>query len=106
MKTWKSKAKEIAESMGWSIDEYNDSMNLGIYSPEGQDFNFDAPNKSLRDFREGVSEYAYSYDPEYEASLWYGANRGEPGNLRDLLDDMEWIKERLAELNAEIQKIH
>jgi len=39
--------------------------------------------------------------------MWYGANNGEPGSLRELLEDAESIKDYIRELyNFARDKVH
>lgn len=86
-----TKVKQVAEELDWNVVFNNDgSMELGKYSPAGEDFWFSA------DSVEDIKSYAENFDPEDHAQMWVGGN-GAP-DLRRLLEDADDIKEMLMEL--------
>ncbi len=85
----------ICEDLGWNVSVDDEYVELEKYSPAGEDFCFDV---SIQQFVADVREYAESFSPDEHAYEWYGQHRGEPGSLRDLLDDAEAIADMLDEL--------
>lgn len=62
----------------------------------GEDFSFDV-NKGDNEVEEIIS-YCKDFDASEHFKLWYGADRGEPSDPRDLMDNCDQIAERLIEL--------
>lgn len=87
---------------GWHHNERN-YVELGKYSPEGEDFSMiiDFDKKDVIDsFLKNLKEYESDFDPEEHAEMWIegrGKN-GVPNSIRDLLDDAEAIKKMIFEL--------
>lgn len=52
-----------------------------------------------------VRLYADNFDPEGHAVGWYKADRGEPSNLRDLLDDADAIGQMLEDLATTLENM-
>ena len=78
-------------------------IELETYSPEGEDvlvsLTYDGTEK---DFIREFNDYAEGFDAEDHAEMWIecrGKN-GVPDSIKDLLEDAEWIKERLQKALA------
>ena len=69
-----------------------------------QDVCYEYEVKSLQDIPDQVYETWQGYDPEEEAMLWF-KGRGAPG-LRDLLNDMDEVDEKLEDLYKTLSGIH
>lgn len=90
---------------GEITERYNDNqeydIELEIYSPEGEDviipLIYDGTEES---FINAFIDYANGFDAEEHAEMWIdGRGRaGVPESIQDLLDDAEWIKEKLEEV--------
>ena len=97
---WQEQLEYIATKKGFSftIDE-NGDITLQKFSPRRQDFTIELM-KTLycRDTLDDLKAQLASYDVNEQTMVWYGANRGEPRDLQDLLDDMKWCKNELQEL--------
>ena len=104
-----SKIESAAGKAGWScrIEKTDDGYEVLFRtdSPCGQDVNCEIVVKKLNDVPNEVHDYWQSYDPDEEALLWYGANRGEPKSLRELLNDMDWVDNMLEDLSTELCNI-
>jgi len=91
-------SKEIIdaiESLDWNIEIESDGKTIFLknYSPEGQDISFEISAENDEELVSKLQRNYESYDPEQEASLWYGQNRGEPSSLETLLKDMKETQE-------------
>lgn len=91
------KLTEIIEKLGWSYiyDTDDDTIELEQYTREGEDFCFNVDAKNVEDFVKNVYQYYEDFDESEHAANWYGVGRGEPSNLRDLLDDAVFIKNNM-----------
>lgn len=97
----------IAEEHGFTVEVDDNEIYLNIFSPAGQDscheFSIcETYDKTEYDFSVMVD----AFDPDAEALLWvdsdgHGKN-GAPYRLRDVLEDMEWVKDKLDKLNEDI----
>lgn len=67
-------------------------------SPCGQDVWCEFDVERLNQIQNEVYQYQQAYDPDEEAKLWHGQNRGEPSSLRDLLADIDWVDDMLERL--------
>ena len=76
-----------------------------IYSPQGQDFVIELNANNISELKEELRIYWSNYDPEEEATLWYGMGKGEPKSLASLLKDMKWCKRILGMLKKELNKL-
>lgn len=90
---------EIAMPSATDDDELEFELRPSVSFYDGRVFvsvsNFDA-------FAKEVVALADAFDPDYEASLWlgpdgHGAN-GAPYHIRDILDDMDAVKNAYDEL--------
>lgn len=106
MKKWQKLIENITDELGWyfNLEKDGKSIFLEIYSPAGQDCCLEIEATNFDDFKYKVREYYEGYDPDEETALWYGAKRGEPSSLRDLLNDMEWYDNKLKELSDKLDE--
>ena len=95
---------KIAEKLNISAvyNKKSKDIEFETYSPEGQDFVFTIKTgKRLEDFRENLYQYYLAYDPDEEAKIWINGpelgNRGCPSSIEDLINDMNWCKDKLYE---------
>lgn len=97
---WQDQLELIATKNGFSCTQDEDGdITLQKFSPRGQDFTIELV-KPL-DYKEALDDLnaqLASYDVSEQTMVWYGANRGEPRDLQDLLDDMKWCKNELQNL--------
>lgn len=94
---------EAADKADWNCTIKKDANGYHIAfntdSPCGQDVWCEFDVERLYQIEDEVYQYWQAYDPEEEALLWHGANRGEPQSIRDLLDDMDWVDDMLERLD-------
>lgn len=101
--------KAIIEENGWdvSIEENNSGkllVELSKYTPAGNDFNFcvEMKKEHPESLTENILEYYENFDPDYEASLWIGADghgkNGAPYHIKDIVVDMEMAERMIYEL--------
>lgn len=100
---------DAAERVGWMCEVTKEKngwlLSFNTYSPCSQDVYAEIIVRTLDKVADEMHEYWQSYDPEEEAAMWYGQNRGEPKSLRQLLADMDWVDEMLHELSEELYKL-
>lgn len=108
----KQKIEDALKLCGYfSYDVDGEYITFSEGSPAGQDFSIEIEIPELHgkqfkrqfdELAEAVYEYWQGYDPDEEASLWtdgFGhGTGGAPYNLKDLVEDMEWCKERIYDL--------
>lgn len=96
---------------GWSVTVDGNYINIGKYSPAGQDFSFDIDVTDFEEendstaaelFIESIHAEYDEYDVSYEAYMWldndgHGKN-GAPYDMKDVYEDMEACKDMLWEL--------
>lgn len=97
---WQDQLEYIATKEGFNFTQDEDGdITLQKFSPYRQDFTIELPKPlDYRDALDDLNTQLSSYDVNDEAMMWYGANRGEPRDLQDLLDDMKWCKNELQKL--------
>ena len=97
---WQDRLEYIATKEGFNFTQDEDGdITLQKFSPYGQDFTIELVKPlDYRDALDDLNAQLSSYDVNDEAMVWYGANRGEPRDLQDLLDDMQWCKNELQKL--------
>ena len=91
--------KEIAERLGWRVDEYDDgTVEFSQYSPAGEDFSFTV---NAKDAAKEIYEYYDEFDIDEHIEMWIDAREngviGVPSTRR-LVEDAEDIFEMLKEL--------
>lgn len=98
-KLTKKLIKEIEKEIpAITIEDEDTYWNISVDNPCCEDFSFEV-NKGDNEIEEIIS-YCDDFDPEEHAAMWYGANRGEPSSLRQLLDNSDDIDDTLKELGA------
>ena len=97
---WQDQLEYIATKEGFHFTQDEDGgITLQKFSPYGQDFTIELIKPlDYRDALDQLNTELASYDVNEQAMLWYGANRGEPRDLQDLLEDMKWCKNKLQSL--------
>ena len=96
---------EITERT-YNNDGYD--VELETYSPEGEDvivsLIYDGTEEDF--IREFIS-YANNFDADEHAEMWVNSRgkNGVPDNIRDLLEDAEWIKDTLMEIADELKEL-
>lgn len=93
------KIKKCIESLGWSIYEDEQGVDLRQCSPAGEDFGFYIGNKE--NIIEEVIVYANNFDADEHSKMWI-ENRdtvsGVPQSVRELIQDADDIQDMLNEL--------
>ena len=109
MKLTLEKLQKQVEKLGWSMEIYEDYINLTTFSPQGQEHYHEITLKHLENgdvdfysFIEELYECADNFDVEENTMLWvddegHGKN-GAPYRLKDVLKDMEWCKKQSVKL--------
>lgn len=97
---WQDQLEYIATKEGFNFTQDEDGgITLQKFSPYGQDFTIELIKPlDYRDALDQLNTELASYDVNEQAMVWYGANRGEPRDLQDLLEDMKWCKNKLQSL--------
>lgn len=107
MKTIEEILEKIKE-LGWSVEEFEDYYELGIYSPAGQDFNIAVKkDDDIKYFIGNIYEAYSDFDVSYETYLWldetgHGTN-GAPYDMKDAYEDMKWCEEAIYELYEDLK---
>lgn len=102
VQTW-NEVFQVAHSLGWHITyEMPDMGNLyevdfSVYSPAGEDFNFDVSVDDPAALARKVRDYWWNFDADEHVKSVMDM-RGAPG-LRELIDDADAIEEMLHELS-------
>lgn len=94
-----TKIKEIAERLGWKVEECDDgTVEFRKYSPAGEDFSFTV---NAKEAAKEIYEYYDGFDVDEHIEMWIEARKsGVPGvpSTRELVQDAEDISEMLKEL--------
>ena len=90
--------QEVAEALEWRVHISETNVEFENWSPAGENLVFSFENGTVKQFRLEIVNYYNGFDAEAHAAEWYGANRGEPESLRDLLEDADAIDGMLREL--------
>lgn len=101
---WQEQLEYIATKEGFNFTQDEDgNITLQKFSPRQQDFTIELIKPlDYRDALDDLNAQLASYNVNDEAMMWYGANRGEPQDLQDLLDDMKWCKNELQKLTDSV----
>lgn len=107
MKTMNEVLNKIRE-LGWSIEEYEENYELGIYSPAGQDFSMIVEkDDDIKYFIGNIYKVYSDFDVSYETYLWldeegHGTN-GAPYDMKDAYEDMKWCEDAIYELYEDLK---
>ena len=95
----------------WIVTVDGNYINIGKYSPAGQDFSFDIDVTDFEEenditaahlFVEAIHEEYDKYDVSSEAYIWLDdtghGKSGAPYDMKDVYEDMEACKDMLLEL--------
>lgn len=82
------------------VEGYEDGWEISFYSPAGEDFVMYLAGQNIEELLKSLQEY--QFDAEEHAYTWYGANRGEPSSLKELLEDAEAIAQEIKELKRKV----
>ena len=63
------------------------------WSPAGEDVIITLRGTTMAELASDAEDAWENFNADEHAAEWYGANRGEPSSMRDLLDDAEAIEE-------------
>lgn len=88
--------KDVIENEGWRISEDNDSWDIGIYTPAGEDFWITVYTDE--DIVAQIKRVTDHFDPDEHVVEWVRNGASGIPNIRDLIEDAEWIKDKLASL--------
>lgn len=100
---------KVAENLSWSVEEYDNYLTFGKYSPQGQDFSINITAEDSEDVINEIKERCNNFDCSYETYLWldntgHGANDA-PYDMKDVYEDMEACLEMMEELLDELENI-
>lgn len=100
------KLREKAEELGWSLyEDENGGVELGKYSPAGEDFSFYVHEKD--NLVEATREYADGFDTEEHIEMWVMARHSVSGvpDIKTLVKDADAIQEMLNELADALEEV-
>ena len=100
------------EAIGFSVQQNVNYIFLQIFSPAGQDCNLIFDKDECRDFDAFADEIYDRYedfDVSSEAMFWldsegHGKN-GAPYEMKAVLEDMEWLENKLFELYRAVKGV-
>ena len=102
----KKQYKEEIERLGWWIEEGDKQIEIGQYSPAGEDFSFCI---DAEDLVGQIRQYADSFDPDEHAAMWIEARGqvfGVPTSIRALIEDAEEIEKMLKDLADALEQVN
>lgn len=82
---------------------YDGYIEYQFYTPAGEDFSFTIPITD--DEQHELYKYAEEFDTDEHVELWINkrGQDGVPSSVRELVEDAEWIRDRLLILAEEIK---
>lgn len=90
---------DACKKQGWIVNvcKINNEIiaDFEQYTPAGEDFCFSAAGKDFIDLITDIQDFTNCFDPEEHAAECYNMP-GAPG-LRELLDDAEYIKDKMLD---------
>ena len=101
----KKQYEEEIERLGWWIEEGDEQIEIGQYSPAGEDFSFciDAEDPVGQ-----IRQYADDFDADEHAEMWIEARdhvSGVPTSVRELINDADAIKKMLTDLADALEQV-
>ncbi len=101
MSRFNDRFRLVCENLDWTISDVDDErVELGKYSPAGEDFSFVA---DIEGFVDDVKEYAANFNHDEHIEMWIEARKSGIGGVpstRELVKDAEDIDKMLQELAA------
>lgn len=87
---------------GVNREIYDDYIEYQFYTPAGEDFNFAIPITDNEQHE--LYKYAEEFNADEHAELWIDkrGQHGVPPSVRELVEDAEWIKDKLLVLAEEV----
>ena len=101
------KILEVIETLGWwyTVDEKKEYIDIGQYSPAGEDFFFTV---EINNLGQNIIDFCYGFDVDEHIEMWIEARRngvsGVP-STRELVEDAESIAEMLNELATKVLEV-
>lgn len=94
--------KSLIEEEGWHIDEYDGGKywDIGICSRAGEDYYFTVDTKD--DIARQILSEADNFDPNEHATELIRSGDPTIPNVRDLIDDADWISDALCDLAEKV----
>ena len=94
--------RNLIEEEGWHIDEYDGGKywDIGIYSRAGEDYYFTVDTKD--DIARQILSEADNFDPNEHATELIRSGGHTIPNVRDLIDDADWIADALCDLAEKV----
>ena len=96
----KTELIKVIEELDWDVSEMDDGIEISQHSPAGEDFCLFIAGRTAKQWIKSIEDIYF--DPEEHAAFWYGANRGEPSSLKELLEDAEAIAQKIEELKRKV----
>jgi len=94
--------RDLIEEEGWTVEEYDDgsAWDIRICSRAGEDFYFAVNTKE--DIATQILSEADNFDPNEHATEWIRSGAPTIPNVRDLIDDADWISDALCDLAEKV----
>ena len=92
------KQREICEANGWSVYEYNGTIELSKYSPANEEHLLTLVDDET--IAEQVMEAYENFDVDRHAEMWIPerGQGGVPETIKEIVEDAEAIKAMIKEL--------
>lgn len=94
--------RDLIEEEGWTVEEYDNgnTWDIRICSRAGEDFFFTVNTKE--DIATQILNEADNFDPNEHVTEWIRSGDPTIPNIRDLIDDADWISDALCSLAEKI----
>ena len=94
--------RNLIEEEGWTVEEYDNgnAWDIRICSRAGEDFYFTVNTKE--DIATQILSEADNFDPNEHATEWIRSGDPSIPNVRDLIDDADWISDALCDLAEKV----
>lgn len=100
----------ICEGQGWSAYRVETNGDIAVYELEKCVNEHDVVQTIwvTHSFEDSLRDLYESYDPDYEAYIWLGddghGKNGAPYRMRDVLENMENVRQSIEDLYVEVRK--
>lgn len=93
---------DLIEEEGWTVEEYDNgnTWDIRICSRAGEDFYFTVNTKE--DIATQILNEADNFDPNEHVVEWIRSGVSWVPNIRDLIDDADWISNALCDLAEKV----